>query len=261
MAYDFSQVTERGGEAATHGQIADMFHRYQWARGFCCERRVLEAACGTGQGLGILASVGKSVMGCDVDAAGTTAARATYGDRLFLCVANAEQLPVRDASFDVIVMFEAIYYLSSFDAFLRECRRVLAPAGLLLFSSTNKELLDFVPSAFSRTYYGADEIVRLLDGHGFFCKVFGYSRTDALPLRHRVLRPVKALAQRLGLLPRSMQGKALLRQMVFGRLPRMPHDLLELAPTPSFAPPTTIACHAPDRVHRFIYVVAARRQE
>ena len=31
MAAYFSDITERGGEAATHGQIADMFNRYRWA--------------------------------------------------------------------------------------------------------------------------------------------------------------------------------------------------------------------------------------
>ena len=108
----------------------------------------------------MLAAVAESVAGSDVDAAEMAAARATYGDRIPLYVAKAEQLPVRDASLDVILMFEAIYYLPNVDAFLRECRRVLVPAGRLLLSSTNKDLFDFVPSPLSRTYYGASEVVR-----------------------------------------------------------------------------------------------------
>jgi len=75
-----------------------------------------------------------------------------------------------------------------------------------------------------------------------FPEVFGYSRIDSLPLRHRVLWPMKALAQRLDLLPKTMRGKALLRRMLFGRLPRMPRD-------------------APDRVHRFLYVVSTEGRE
>jgi len=50
---------------------------------------------------------------------------------------------------------------------MRECRRVLVPAGRLLLSSTNKDLFDFVPSPFSRTYYGSAELARLLSSHGF----------------------------------------------------------------------------------------------
>ena len=202
----------------------------------------------------MLAAVAESVAGSDVDAAGIAAARATYGDRIPLYVAKAEQLPVRDASLDVILMFEAIYYLPNVDAFLRECRRVLVPAGRLLLSSTNKDLFDFVPSPLSRTYYGASEVVRLLNSHGFSSKLCGYGRTDALPFRHLV-RPAKALAQRLDLLPKTMRGKALLRRTLFGRLPQMPRDLSELTPSLS-EPPIAIACHAPDRVHRLLYLVA-----
>ena len=236
MAAYFSDITERGGEAATHGQIADMFN-HRWASEFCRKSRVLEVACGTGQGLGMLAAVAESVAGSDVDAAGIAAARATYGDRIPLYVAKAEQLPVWDASLDVILMFKAIYYLPNVDAFLRECRRALVPAGRLLLSSTNKDLFDFVPSPLSRTYYGASELVRLLNSHGFSSKLCGYGGTDALPFRHRLVRPAKALAQRLDLLPKTMRGKALLRRTLFGRLPQMPRDLSELTPSLSYEPP------------------------
>lgn len=227
----------------------------------CGQRRILEVACGTGQGLGMLAAVAQSVVGCDVNEAQVAAARATYGNRVPLCVSKAEQLPTRDGSFDVIMMFEAIYYLADVDAFLRECRRVLVPAGYLLLSTTNKDLFDFITSPFSYTYYGTAELVRLLNSHGFSCEVFGYSRTNSLPVRHRLLRSIKALAQRLHLLPKTMRGKAVLRRMLFGRLPRMPRDLLEVGPAPAYAPPVPIARHKPDRVHRFVYLVATEVRE
>jgi SAM-dependent methyltransferase len=260
MVADFFQITERGGEPATRGQIADMFHRYRWASEFCRKRRVLEVACGTGQGLGMLAAVGQRVVGCDVNAAAVAAARVTYGDRVPLFAAKAEQLPVGGASFDVVLLFEAIYLMDS-EAFLRECRRVLIPTGRLLLSTTNKDLFDFVPCRFSRTYYGAPELARLLGSHGFSCEVFGYSRTDSLPLRHRALRPIKALAGRLDLLPKTMRGKSVLRRIIFGRLPRMPRDLSEAAPTSSYQPPVVITCQAPDRVHRSLFVVATKGPE
>src|SRR5437660_354446 len=99
---DFSEVTERSGAPATHGQIADTFHRYTWANRFCGGRSVLEVACGTGQGLGLLARTASRVVGCDVEPRSVEAARATYGNRVALHVARAEQLAARDASFDVV---------------------------------------------------------------------------------------------------------------------------------------------------------------
>src|SRR5262245_53019192 len=108
MSISFSDVTERGGEPATEGQIADMFHRYAWASGFCRGRRVLEVACGTGQGLGLLARTALSVIGCDINASNIEAARTTYGGRFELHVAAADRLPVDQSSVDVILMCEAI---------------------------------------------------------------------------------------------------------------------------------------------------------
>lgn len=261
MKLDFFHITERSGEAVTRGQISDMFHRYRWASEFCHNRRVLEVACGTGQGLGMLAAVASRTVGCDLNAAGIATAHATYGDRVPLYTANAEQLSAADGSFDVILMFEAIYYLSDVDAFIEECNRVLAPMGSLLLSSTNRDLFDFVPSLFSYNYYSPDDLGRLLSRHGFSCEVFGYSRTDSLPLRHRFLRPIRALARRIGLLPKTMRSKALLRRIIFGRLLSMPCDFSEVASVLPYQPPVAIPCHASDSVHRFLYVVATKNRE
>jgi hypothetical protein len=52
MVPDFSKITERAGDPATYGQIADMFHRYRWASEFCNKSQVLEVACGTDKGWG-----------------------------------------------------------------------------------------------------------------------------------------------------------------------------------------------------------------
>ena len=198
----------------------------------------------------------ESVAGSDVDAAGIAAARATYGDRIPLYVAKAEQLPVWDASLDVILMFKAIYYLPNVDAFLRECRRALVPAGRLLLSSTNKDLFDLSPAHSAAPTMELPNSFAFSIAMDFLSKLCGYGGTDALPFRHRLVRPAKALAQRLDLLPKTMRGKALLRRTLFGRLPQMPRDLSELTPSLSYEPPLAIACHAPDRVHRFLYLVA-----
>ena len=251
METTFRDITERSGEPATHGQIADMVHRYEWASARCRGRRVLEVACGTGQGLGILAAGAVSVIACDLDSDNVSAAKRTYGDRIDVRRADALSLPVGSGEVDAVVLFEALYYLSDARAFLAECRRVLSPSGIVLVSTTNPELFDFSPSPLSQRYYGATELAALLESNGFHPTLFGYGRSEGLPLRQRVLRPVKVLARTLGLVPRTMRGKALVRRLLFGRLPVMPGDLSGAAP-PGEAP-EGIATDASDRVHRFLY--------
>jgi SAM-dependent methyltransferase len=234
-----------------------MFHRYRWASDFCRGRRVLEVACGTGQGLGMLARKAASVIGCDIEPRSIDTARSTHGDRIELHVASAERLPAADGAIDVVLLFEALYYLPDAEAFLRECRRVLDPGGVLLLSTTNKDLFDFVPSPFSHRYFGGADLPPLLEAHGFSCQLFGAGRIDALPRRHRWLRPLKAAARRFGLVPKTMRGKALVRRMLFGPLPRMPHDLSQL--DLPYAAPAAMDGRRPDRSHRFLYAVARRQ--
>jgi SAM-dependent methyltransferase len=252
----FADITERSDEPATPGQIADIFSRYRWASGHCEGRRVLEVACGTGQGLGLLARGASSVIGCDIEERNIARARETYGSRFELHVGPADRLPVGDGAVDVVLICEALYYLPDVGAFLDECRRVLPPTGVLLLTTTNPDLFDFLPSPLSHRYYGAADLGPLLERHGFDSELLGYHPTGALPLRHRLLRPVKVLASRLGLLPKTMRGKALLRRLVFGRLPPMPRDLAEVS-LPR-APLYAIAGDRPDRLHRSVYVVARR---
>ena len=253
MTSDFRDVTERSGEPATRGQIADMAHRYHWAAQKSEGRRVLEVACGTGQGLGILATRAASVAACDLDADNVAEAARTHGERFPVHVSDALSLPVGDGQVDAVVLFEALYYLADPSAFLGECRRVLSSSGIVLLSTTNPDLFDFSPSPLSRRYYGASELARLFESSGFRAKLFGYGRTEGLPLRQRLLRPVKVAARTLGLVPRTMRGKALVRRMLFGRLPVMPRDLTDVAP-PS-EEPVPLSNDAPDRVHRYLYAV------
>lgn len=206
-----------------------MAHRYHWAARSSEGRRVLEVACGTGQGLGILASRAASVSACDLDPDNVAQARRTHGDRFSVSVSDASSLPVLPGQVDAVVLFEAIYYLADARAFLGECRRVLSPSGIVLLSTTNPDLFDFSPSPLSRRYYGAAELSELFESSGFRVTLFGYGRTERLPLRQRLLRPVKAAARRLGLVPRTMRGKALVRRVLFGRLPVMPRDLATVA--------------------------------
>jgi len=107
--------------------------RYRWAAAFASDRRVLDAACGTGYGSRILLAAGaRQVVSMDLsrEASGPTFAR---GD--------AARLPARDGAFDLYVSFETLEHVEDDRSLLREAKRVLAPGGVFLCSTPNRDFL------------------------------------------------------------------------------------------------------------------------
>ena len=128
--------------SAESGQIEiEHVHRYFLARHFCRGKDVLDIASGEGYGAALLAQVAESVIGVDVaEEAVEHASRNYRRDRLSFRKGGAEQLPVPDASVDVVVSFETIEHLYDHDRFLAEIRRVLRPAGLLILSTPDRDI-------------------------------------------------------------------------------------------------------------------------
>lgn len=255
--HDFRSVTEQAGEHVSAAQISRLAQRYYWAGQFCHDKDVAEVACGAGQGLGYLASVARSVRAGDITPALVQHAKAQYGARIEITELDAQELPYEANSLDVVILFEAIYYLPSAESFIRECRRVLRPEGALLLATANCDLFDFNPSPFSVRYYGVPELTALLGRHGFEVECFGGSPLVAATPGRRVLRLVKRVAVMLHLIPGSMRGKRWLKRLVFGKLVVMPN---ELRPGEhSFEAPTPIDASCRDRIHQVLYCAAKVR--
>lgn len=256
MSPDFTSVTELAGEEVSQEQVERLAHRYLWAGAYCNGRDVLEVACGSGQGLGYLAAQAHRLWAGDLTSRLVRDAHRHYGDRVALLELNAQHLPFPDASLDVVILFEAIYYLHSAAAFAAECRRVLRPGGQVLIASANPDLWDFNPSPFSVGYFGVPELGRLFGESGFACTFFGHLAVDAVSIRQRVFRPLKKVAATLGLIPKTMAGKKLLKRLVFGDLVSMPP---EIGPdTVSYAPPVPLPAGQPDRRFKVIYAAATK---
>ena len=114
-------------------------HRYQLARTLTAQRDVLDIACGEGYGTDILAGTAKSVVGIDISPDAIAHAKSQYKDpRIFFRVGSATDIPIPDASVDMVVSFETIEHLVDHDRMMQELCRVLRPNGLLLISSPNK---------------------------------------------------------------------------------------------------------------------------
>ena len=125
----------------TPGEIwIEHWHRYHFASRWAAGQRVLDVACGEGYGCALLARTAREVTGVDVSAAAVAHARAQYRDlaNARFVEASCTQLPLPDASFDLVVSFETIEHITEQERFLEEVARVLAPGGVFLLSSPDK---------------------------------------------------------------------------------------------------------------------------
>ncbi len=132
------------GERIVPGQVdPDLYHEHMARYAFACRlarhKRVLDAACGSGYGSAALAAHATFVAALDISLEAVEAARRAYGrPNLAFLAARAEQMPFRDAAFDLIVAFEVIEHLEDWRALLAEARRLLAPGGQFIVSTPNR---------------------------------------------------------------------------------------------------------------------------
>jgi SAM-dependent methyltransferase len=112
--------------------------RYWWAAQIAPGRDVLDAACGTGYGMAMLAEAGaKSVAGVDIAPDAVAEARSRCGDPGAVHEADVRRLPFAEDSFDLVVCWETIEHVAEGEQVIDEFRRVLRPGGILLVSSPN----------------------------------------------------------------------------------------------------------------------------
>lgn len=253
----FVEVTELAGQKISGEQLERMCNRYYWARSYVEGRDIVEVGCGAGQGLGFLALHAKSVRGGDVSPSVLRRARETWGDTIALSVFDAAAMPYPDCSLDAVLLFEAIYYLPDVEAFLGECRRILRPGGKVLIATANKDLFDFTPSPHSNAYYGVVELHRLLHAAGFDTAFFGFVDISKVSPRQRILRPLKIVASRLGLVPKTMASKAFLKKLFFGKIIEMPKSILDIHV--AYDPPVPLRSDVVDRRYKVIYCAATLR--
>ena len=82
MVNDYISVTEIAGDEVTQEQVDRMCNRYYWAGQYCADKDVVEVACGSGQGLGYLSGIAKSLEAGDYSDEILSIARQHYGERI-----------------------------------------------------------------------------------------------------------------------------------------------------------------------------------
>lgn len=226
LGVDYSVLTEQPAQGATRRQMAMLETRYAWAAAHSAGKDVLEVACGAGLGLGWLASVARSVEAGDLDPENCRVARETYpaDSRVRIQCMDASRLPFESGSFDRVLLLEAVYYLPDAERFVKEARRVLKPSGKLLIATVNCEYRGFHPSPFHTRYFCAKELGDVLSRNKLRGRMWA-----GFPERNGLLAFVGNAARRAavaaGLAPRTMQGRAMVKRLLHGRLERIPRQI------------------------------------
>ncbi|MFA9430419.1 class I SAM-dependent methyltransferase [Egicoccus sp. AB-alg2] len=117
------------------------------ARG--CAPVVLDAGCGEGYGLSMLAAAGAHrVVGVDLDptvVAHVAATHAAEHPAVEVHAAELMALPLADDAVDLTVSFQVIEHLYDIPGYLRSLRRVTRPDGTVVIATPNR--LTFTPGS------------------------------------------------------------------------------------------------------------------
>jgi GT2 family glycosyltransferase/SAM-dependent methyltransferase len=123
-----------------HGNIElEHLHRYRQACQIAGGKEVLDIASGEGYGSAMLATRASKVIGVDISIEAVKHALKRYkNDNLGYVVGNCADIPLADASVDMVVSFETIEHHDQHEKMMQEFKRVLRPSGVLLISSPDK---------------------------------------------------------------------------------------------------------------------------
>jgi SAM-dependent methyltransferase len=120
---------------------------YRLAQAAAVGRVVLDAGCGEGYGLRMLADGGAArVIGVDLEADVVAHANATYGsDVVEVHAAELMALPLADDEIDLTVSFQVIEHLHDIPGYLASLKRVTRSGGEVWIATPNR--LTFTPGS------------------------------------------------------------------------------------------------------------------
>jgi malonyl-CoA O-methyltransferase len=228
---------QRSDAAAPQREVERrMFERLEYVR--LLPRRVLDAGCGTGRGLGLLRSRYPRADLLGVDFAHSVIRAASRSESLagrvhrffhgalgaYLC-ADFARLPLPAGAVDMVWSNLALAWSEDPQAALREFQRVLAPGGLLMFSSYGPDTLKELKAAFAaasparrvHSFVDMHDLGDMLVACGFAAPVMEVERITLTYARVEDLaRDLKASGQTCAARDRSrpLTGRATWRRML-----------------------------------------------
>jgi 2-polyprenyl-3-methyl-5-hydroxy-6-metoxy-1,4-benzoquinol methylase len=100
--------------------------------------RALDVGCSAGFIADELAAAGARTVGVDIDEPGLAKAKARFGTRVDFRLARGEDLPLEDASIDVVVFNHIYEHVVDPEPVVADIHRVLAPGGAAYLGLGNK---------------------------------------------------------------------------------------------------------------------------
>jgi ubiquinone/menaquinone biosynthesis C-methylase UbiE len=102
--------------------------------------RIVDVGSGIGNNIETLQKYTNELVAVDISEKALSIMRRRFGAsacRVKAVVADAQNLPFPDGSFDVVVCTEVIEHCRDVDGAIGECLRILKPGGYIIFSSPN----------------------------------------------------------------------------------------------------------------------------
>lgn len=145
VGYSVNSVSRLPGICAAEYFDRLLEIRLEMARNYARGMRVLDVGCATGVHLAALQPDFQSGIGLDFShALLERAMKSLVGEEgsMEFVEANARKMPFRDASFDFVYSFSALFYMPNVEEVLQETSRVLAPGGRCLLEMGNSSSLN-----------------------------------------------------------------------------------------------------------------------
>jgi len=125
-------------DESTYSEFLLNTTRYAFAAQYVRSRaKVLDIACGTGYGIPFFKKA-KFLVAADISLDALKVGKSLYNSsRTTFVQCDAEYLPFKDASFDLITSFETIEHLKNPRLFLSELKRCAKPGARIIISTPN----------------------------------------------------------------------------------------------------------------------------
>ena len=173
-------ITERYSPGARGEVWYEHWHRYHFLNRLAVGKRVLDVACGEGYGTALLAQESLWTLGIDLSALTVATARRKYAtaERAIFASGDCAQLPLADASIDIVFSFETLEHMPQPNRFLSEVSRVLTDNGVVIVSTPNRPIYNQhgdPPNPFHTVEFDETELRNILSVHFKAQRWFGQS--------------------------------------------------------------------------------------